>query len=170
MLSPEASAKIINELSKDRVCYIMLIGVMGSGKTEYVDKFFPNYNVVNMGDVREELSEKSQVDNSMLYNVTVEEVKNRCIDILNKNESVIYDASNCYPKVRSSHLRSMESHCDLKIGIILNRSLVSCFNNLKHTYIPTYKIENMYLNLKKHAPNMIDGFDILINVDMEEEL
>ena len=172
MTSPDKASEIINYLIDNHTCYVMMIGIMGSGKSEFIEKYLPGYSVVNMGDIRKDIESSPNHDELLtgtnLYNKSTEVAQERCINILKQGYSVIYDAANCYSKVRNAHLKEVDPYCDLKIGVIINRSLVSSIRNLNNTRISDNKMENMYYELKKKSPNMIDGFDILISVDMSD--
>ena len=168
MFSPSKAAEMINNLAQDNVCYIMLIGSPGSGKTDFVVKYLDvdKYKMVNLGNIKKALITESAILISDAYELASREAQIEAINQLDSGNTVIYDAVNCYPKVRNVHLHAVKHHCDLKIGIVMNRSLISCYKNVSTEDVPEMKLENMYLNLKKMPPSLNEGFDILLEVNM----
>ena len=167
MFSPSKAAEMINNLAQNNVCYIMLIGSPGSGKTDFVVKYLDvdKYKTVSLGDIKKELITESAILISDAYELASREAKIEAINHLDSGHNVIYDAVNCYPKVRNIHLNAVKHHCDLKIGIVVNQSLISCYKKASND-IPEMKLESMYLNIKKMPPSLNEGFDILMEVNM----
>lgn len=168
MISQEKAAEIINNLIANNRCYIMMIGAPGSGKTEFINRYLSSCKVFNLFDVENTLT----VDAASVYDTASDLIMEQCVSELDNGHSVVYDAVNCYPKVRNVHLKNVKKHCDVKIGIIMNKSLISCyktrFKNNENEDVQEMKLESMYFNIKRMSPNINEGFDILIDMDARD--
>lgn len=86
----------------NRPSLILLVGIPGSGKTTYAEKYIKeNPNAVHLSSdkIREELwgNEATQGDNNEVFSL----MQYRAIDALNNGQSVVYDATNITRKDRS---------------------------------------------------------------------
>ena len=86
----------------NRPSLILLVGIPGSGKTTYAEKYIEeNPNTVHLSSdkIREELwgNEATQGDNNEVFSL----MQSRAIDALNNGQSVVYDATNVTRKDRS---------------------------------------------------------------------
>ena len=157
---------IENMLSSSK-CFIMLVGVPGCGKTDFIKKYFPNVQTVNSGMVRREIFD-GDPDKEFSIIEFNDEIKSRLNSILESGSSVIYDSSNCYSRHRYDILNSVEENCDFKIGIFLNKSLIKCLQELQNTSMPEEKIESMHWAVTKKPPSVKEGFNIVLEIDMNE--
>ena len=81
---------------------ILLVGIPGSGKTTYAEKYIkehPNTVHLSSDKIRAELwdNEATQGDNNEVFSL----MQSRAIEALNNGQSVIYDATNVTRKDRS---------------------------------------------------------------------
>jgi predicted kinase len=86
----------------NRPSLILLVGIPGSGKTTYAEKYIEeNPNTVHLSSdkIRAELwgNEATQGDNNKVFSL----MQSRAIDALNNGQSVVYDATNITRKDRS---------------------------------------------------------------------
>ena len=86
----------------NRPTLILLVGIPGSGKTTYAEKYIEeNPNTVHLSSdkIRAELwgNEATQGDNNEVFSL----MQSKAIDALNNGQSVIYDATNITRKDRS---------------------------------------------------------------------
>ena len=86
----------------NRPSLILLVGIPGSGKTTYAEKYIKEYtNTIHLSSdlIRKELwgDEATQGDNSKVFSL----MQSRAIDALNNGQSVVYDATNVTRKDRS---------------------------------------------------------------------
>lgn len=86
----------------NRPSLILLVGIPGSGKTTYAEKYVEKYpGTVHLSSdkIRAELwgNEATQGDNNEVFSL----MQSRAIDALNNGQSVVYDATNITRKDRS---------------------------------------------------------------------
>ena len=86
----------------ERIKLIILVGVPGSGKTHYAQKYVkehPNTIHLSSDKIREELwgNEATQGDPGMVFSI----MQSRAVDALHNGQSVVYDATNVTRKDRS---------------------------------------------------------------------
>ena len=86
----------------DRVKLILLVGIPGSGKTTYAEKYVNNNdNTIHLSSdvIRAELwgNEATQGDNNEVFSL----MQSRAIESLNNGKNVIYDATNINRRDRS---------------------------------------------------------------------
>lgn len=85
--------------------FMMLIGLPGSGKSTWAEKYLTNSGntvIISSDKIRKELfgDENSQEDNTRVFH----EMEIRTLDYLNKGVYVIYDATNVVRKRRKALL------------------------------------------------------------------
>ena len=86
----------------NRPSLILLVGIPGSGKTTYAEKYIEeNHNTVHLSSdkIRAELwgDEATQGDNNEVFSL----MQSRAIEALNNGQNVVYDATNITRKDRS---------------------------------------------------------------------
>ena len=86
----------------NRPSLIVLVGIPGSGKTTYAEKYIKEHpNAIHLSSdlIRKELwgDEATQGDNNKVFSL----MQSRAIDALNNGQSVVYDATNITRKDRS---------------------------------------------------------------------
>lgn len=86
----------------DRPTLILCVGIPGSGKTTYAQKYISEHNnIIHLSSdgIREELwgDEATQGDNNEVFSL----MQNRAIEALNNGQSVVYDSTGMTRKDRS---------------------------------------------------------------------
>ena len=127
---------------------LFLIGVPGSGKTTYTQKYQElGYKVHSSDAIREELSRKAKIRELKENNIDFkeEDIKgdpnaqefsrkafmimfNRTVRDLNKGNNVIYDACNTNRRSRKQTINQIKEECpDIKIiGVVFDIDIDTC--------------------------------------------
>lgn len=103
----------------DRVKLILLVGIPGSGKTTYANKYiFEHKNAIHLSSdkIRAELygDESTQGDPSEVFSL----MQSRAIEYLNDGKNVIYDATNICRKDRANIIAICPKHVEIEAHVI----------------------------------------------------
>jgi predicted kinase len=103
----------------NRPSLILLVGIPGSGKTTYAEKYIeenPNTVHISSDKIRAELwgNEATQGDNNEVFSL----MQSRAIDALNNGQSVVYDATNVTRKDRSYIIAACPKFAKIECHII----------------------------------------------------
>jgi len=134
---------------------ILPIGISGSGKSTYISTLNKNHNyvVVSPDEIRKEIcgDVNCQNRNSEVWKIA----KERVVDNLKKNKSVILDATNVNTKNRRAFIKDLPD-CKL-IAKILNidpaiakqRIQQDIKKGINRSNTPSYAIDRMYDQFKQ---------------------
>jgi predicted kinase len=147
--------------------FLMLVGLPGSGKSTYAQKFLDvGYKIHSSDAIREELtgSMESQEVNGAVFNLLHKRVKE---DLLNGN-NVIYDATNINWKRRKAFLNELSKIKCEKVCHVIATPIEECVNrnNLRDRKVPFHVIAKMYTNFD--IPYYNEGWDV-INIVYNKE-
>lgn len=111
--------------------FIMLIGLPGSGKSTWAEKYITensNTVIISSDEIRKELfdNEWSQEDNDRVFY----EMQNRVIHELSLGRNVIYDATNVVRKRRKTLLDKLPTYCKKEAHVIW-APIMTCINRDK---------------------------------------
>ena len=103
----------------DRPVLVLLVGIPGSGKTTYAEKYIKKHtNAVHLSSdlIRNELwgDEATQGDNNEVFSL----MHSRAIEALNNGQSVVYDATNVTRKDRSYIIAICPKFVKIEVHIV----------------------------------------------------
>ena len=126
--------------------FIMVVGLPGSGKSTYIEKYYSEYVVHSSDAIREELS--GDVNNQDINKQVFDTLHKRVKADLAAGRNVVYDATNTNWKRRKAFLQELGCYKCYKECIILATPFELCVqrNSLRDRVVPYYVIERMYKN------------------------
>lgn len=141
--------------------FIMMCGLVGSGKSYHAQKLAKEYNatIFSSDSLREELfgDANDQDHNQELFL----ELHRRIKDCLKNNKSAIYDATNISYKRRMSFLQDLKHIPCEKICILMATPYEECLhrNNNRDRKVPEHVIKRMYYGFD--VPWYYEGWDVI---------
>lgn len=138
---------------------IMMVGLVGSGKSYEAQKLSKEYNatIFSSDALREELFDdvNDQSNNTKLF----EELHQRIKDCLQDGKSAIYDATNISYKRRMAFLAELKKIPCEKICVLMATPYEECLkrNAERERKVPEYVIERMYRSID--IPWFYEGWD-----------
>lgn len=142
--------------------FIMMVGLVGSGKSTEAQRLAKNYNAnIHSSDaIREELS--GDINNQDINDLVFRTLHKRIKEDLRNGKNCIYDATNISYKRRMAFLRELASIPCEKICVLMATPYEECLkNNAKRDrVVPEYVIEKMYRNFD--VPWVYEGWDDII--------
>lgn len=159
------------ELDLDKLNFIMMIGIPGSGKTtksKALASQLTNADIscvlISSDVVREELKKTSQnVTNDDVF----KKVDSLMQDAFKNGCNVVYDATNCNPFYRTRMISKYKAWYNVNvIGAVLISSVRDALNaNYQHdNVVPEDKVLRMYSELHRNPPSIFEGFDGLVAI------
>ncbi len=152
---------------------IIGIGIPGSGKSTLLQKFATKnkYVYVCPDDIREELTgdPQDQTQNAEVW----QEAYKRAQEYLALGKSVVFDATFTYSPQRIEFIEFVREHGAQKVqGVYLDVDLETAKerNASRERVVPEHVLERMHASLGENAPQLSDGFDMLITLDEEQKL
>ena len=140
--------------------FLMVVGLPGSGKSTYIEKYYSNYHVHSSDAIREELSGdvNNQDINKQVFNTLHKRVKNDLVAGYN----VVYDATNISWKRRKAFLQELKNINCHKECILMATPFELCVqrNNERDRVVPYFVIERMYKNFD--IPWYNEGWDSIV--------
>lgn len=139
--------------------FFMMIGLVGSGKSEQAKKFAAEYDaqIFSSDSLREEMfgDINHQADNDTLF----KELHKRIRECLTSGKSAIYDATNISYKRRMKFLKSLNKIPCEKIAVLMATPYEVCLerNSQRERKVPEQVIKRMYLNF--NIPFWYEGWD-----------
>lgn len=139
--------------------FIMMVGLVGSGKTARAQELSEEYNanVFSSDELREELfgDVNHQENNDMLF----KELHNRIKGCLKDGKNAIYDATNINYKRRMAFLVELKNIPCKKICVLMATPYKECLkrNAGRDRNVPEYVIERMYRQFD--IPWYYEGWD-----------
>lgn len=140
--------------------FLMVVGLPGSGKSTYIEKYYSNYRVHSSDAIREELSGdvNNQDINKQVFNTLHKRVK----DDLVAGHNVVYDATNISWKRRKAFLQELKNINCHKECVLMATPFELCVqrNNERDRVVPYFVIERMYKNFD--IPWYNEGWDSIV--------
>ena len=139
--------------------FFMMIGLVGSGKSEQAKKIAANYDaeIFSSDALREEMfgNVNHQADNNTLF----KELHKRIRECLASGKSAIYDACNISYKRRMEFLKSLNKIPCEKIAVLMATPYEACIerNAQREREVPEHVIKRMYMNF--NVPFWYEGWD-----------
>lgn len=142
--------------------FLMLVGLPGSGKSTYIEKYCENCTVHSSDAIREELS--GDVNNQNINAQVFETLHKRIKADLIAGKNTVYDATNISWKRRKAFLQELSSIDCWKDCLLMATPFELCVerNNLRERKVPYFVIERMYKNFD--IPWYNEGWD---NIQIE---
>lgn len=141
----------------------MLIGLPGSGKSYYTDKFknCKEVAIVSSDAIRAELygTEAEQGDPAKVFELMLSRTKKA----LANGIGVIYDATNLNAKRRKNLLKQIGNLATVKVATVFATPYKLCLerNAKRARHVPEYAIKRMYLSFQ--YPLESEGWDAIYN-------
>jgi predicted kinase len=137
--------------------FLMVVGLPGSGKSFYIDKYYSAYSVHSSDAIREELS--GDVNNQDINGQVFETLHKRVKEDLLHGKNVVYDATNISWKRRKAFLTELNKIPCRKSCILMATPFELCVerNKQRERVVPYHVIERMYKNFD--IPWYNEGWD-----------
>lgn len=146
----------------DRPRLIVLIGIVGSGKSHYATRYVmdhPQTIICSSDDMRMELygNVNNQDHNTELFDA----LHKRIVHLLQAGKDVIYDATNISSKRRIAFLQEIRNIDCFKIAVVVATPYEICLrqNRLRERTVPEEVIEKMYKSW--WTPAYWEGWDFI---------
>ena len=140
--------------------FLMVVGLPGSGKSTYIEKYYSNYHVHSSDAIREELS--GDVNNQDINKQVFSTLHKRVKEDLVAGYSVVYDATNISWKRRKAFLQELKNINCHKECVLMATPFELCVqrNNERDRVVPYFVIERMYKNFD--IPWYNEGWDSIV--------
>ena len=161
---------------KNRVEFITLVGIPGSGKSTYSSKYSAlGYEIYSSDVVRDQILKKIQTGevklphNTNLNAFLFDYIKEQTIKSLNNGISVVFDATNLGRKRRMNFLKGLYKVDCVKKCLLFITPVDECLrrNNLRLGYarLPFEAMYKMFCNFE--CPYYWEGWDEIIPITCE---
>lgn len=152
---------------------IMGIGIPGSGKTTALKPFAEknSYIYISPDDIRAELTGNAS-DQSKNKEVW-EEAHRRVVDSLEKEETVVFDATFAKDFERKNFIQFAREHGAEKVQGVFAAvpfEVANDRNKERDKMVPEYAIKRMHNMLKQNPPVIEDGFDGIFYINESQDL
>lgn len=143
---------------------ILTIGISGSGKSTWAEKFAAEngFFYLSSDEVRERIcgNANDQSKNQTIFQIIFSIINN----LLTKNDKILFDATNYSRKNRKEIIKIAQKHGALIEARVFMTSLEVCLDrNFKRSrVVPTEVIERQHKNFQ--YPTFEEGFTIIENV------
>lgn len=143
---------------KNKPNFVMMVGLPGSGKTYWAEKYLVQQGYVRFGsdDIREEMGDiNDQSKNALVFDILHE----RVIDALKDGKNTVMDATNLSRKRRISFLKKLEGIDCIKHCIITMLPYEDCIlaDQKRERSVGETVINKMIRNFE--TPSIMEGFD-----------
>ena len=140
--------------------FLMVVGLPGSGKSTYIEKYYSNYHVHSSDAIREELS--GDVNNQDINKQVFSTLHKRVKEDLVAGYNVVYDATNISWKRRKAFLQELKNINCHKECVLMATPFELCVqrNNGRDRVVPYFVIERMYKNFD--IPWYNEGWDSIV--------
>lgn len=138
---------------------IMLVGIVGSGKSTYAKSLKDDYTIHSSDALREEMfgdvNENSKESNAKLF----EELHRRIKRDLQNGNNVVYDATNINRRRRINFLSEIKNIPCYKVCHLVMSPYYLCVrrNRCRERFVPEEVIKRMYMNFQ--PPHKSEGWD-----------
>jgi predicted kinase len=140
--------------------FVMMVGLPGSGKSTYIEKYYSDYRIHSSDAIREELS--GDVNNQDINNQVFSTLHKRVKEDLVAGYNVVYDATNINWKRRKSFLQELKNINCHKECILMATPFELCVqrNSERKRKVPYSVTERMYTNFD--IPWYNEGWDSIV--------
>ena len=140
--------------------FVMMVGLPGSGKSTYIEKYCSNYRIHSSDAIREELS--GDINNQDINKQVFSTLHKRVKEDLVAGYNVVYDATNISWKRRKAFLQELKNINCHKECVLMATPFELCVqrNNERDRVVPYFVIERMYKNFD--IPWYNEGWDSIV--------
>lgn len=146
---------------------IVMIGIVGSGKSSYAQRYLSDKVILSSDKIREEIfgSASIQKDNNLIFST----LYRRMVENLIAGNDVVIDATNISLKFRREIFKNLLGVNCYKKAIVMGTPIEVCKerNKARERVVPEYVIEKQYKSFQ--FPFLFEGFDEISIIPYSKE-
>lgn len=160
----EAPAKLYDKLQSDKFFkFVLMCGIPGVGKSTTIKKYYSNYQVISMDDIRAEFGSRQDQSNNKQVAVIAKE---RLKEAFRKKQNVIWDATSIRKDHRAELLTLAENYGAYTELLLLldTEKNIRKKNSERQFAVPDSVISKMMSNFQYPTPDEAVSV-LIVNID-----